>query len=110
MNVLALLAVGALAALCFDLFRCLRRAYKNHPGWLIHTEDGICFIVASVLLVAAFCVIDYGQVRWYTFVLSILGGGIYFMAVSPWLGKIITFFMSIPGKIIKIFKNNIEKH
>lgn len=109
MSALVMLAAGALVAFCFDLFRCLRRAYKKQPGWLVHSEDGIFLIVAVFLLVAAFCLADFGRVRWYTFALSIFGGLAYFFGISPWFGKIITFFLSIPGKIIKFFLKIILK-
>ncbi len=109
MIALVMLAAGALVACCFDLFRCLRRAYKKQPGWLVHSEDGIFLIVSAILLVVTFSVVDFGQIRWYTVALALLGGLMYFGAISPWFGKILTFFMSISGKIVKFFSKIILK-
>ena len=104
MTALVLIVTGTLAALCFDLFRSLRKVYKNQPGWLVHTEDGITLIVAGILLVISCCVVDYGRLRWYTFALPLVGISTYFLCISPWFGKIITFFMAIPGKIARFFR------
>ena len=109
MTVIALIVTGALVALCFDLFRCLRRAYKNQPGWLVHTEDGITLIVAGILLIVSCCVVDYGRLRWYTFALPLVGIFTYFLCISPWFGKIVTFLMRIPGKIALFFSKIILK-
>lgn len=109
MTAVALLTVGGLVALSFDIFRCLRRAYKNHPNWLVLLEDGIFLISAIILLVTACSVVDYGQIRWYTFILPIFGSLAYFWGISPWFGKIMTFFISIPGKITHFFSKIILK-
>ena len=103
MIALVMLAAGALVGCCFDVFRCLRRAYRKQPGWLVHSEDGIFLIIAVILLVLAFCLTDFGRVRWYTVLLALLGAAAYFGGISPWLGKILTIIFSIPGKIVKFF-------
>ena len=109
MMIPVILAAGALVGCCFDLFRCLRRAYKKQPSWLVHGEDFIFLIIAAVLLVLAFCLVDFGRMRWYTVVLAILGAGVYFFGISPWLGKFLTLIFSIPGKIVKFFCEKILK-
>ena len=103
MSVLMFLATGALVALCFDLFRCLRKAYKHQPAWLVHSQDGVFLMIAGILLVVSLCLVDFGKIRWYSFVLLLAGSGVYFIGISPWFGKILTFFVSIPRFLIKIF-------
>jgi len=104
-----LLTAGALVALCYDLFRSLRKAYPGHPRWLVHIQDGTFLVISIILLVIVFCFVDFGRIRWYSFALVISGIFIYFLAISPWFGKIITFLLGIPGKIFKIFYKFILK-
>ena len=114
MTALVMLAAGVLVGSAFDIFRSLRRAYKNHPGWLVHSEDTLFLITACGLLIVALNLADFGRVRWYMFLLAGAGGFLYYLGVSPWLGRIFTWIFAVPGKIVKFFSNRIlkkkEKH
>ncbi len=109
MSALMFLAIGGLVALCFDLFRSLRKAYKHQPAWLVHSQDGIFLIVSGSLLVAGLCLVNLGNIRWYSFLLILAGSLVYFTGISPWFGKILTFFMAIPGFFAKKFLKIILK-
>lgn len=109
MTVLVLMAAGVLAGSAFDILRSLRRAYKNHPGWLVHSEDALFMITACGLLIIALNLVDFGRVRWYMFLLAGAGAFLYYVGVSPWLGKILTWIFAIPGKIVKFFWVRILK-
>ncbi len=104
MTAVVLLATGGLVAVCFDFFRSFRKAWVKHPGWLVVLEDVAFIGVAGFLLITACSLADYGRLRWYTFFLPIFGILAYFWLISPWFGKIITFFLMIPHKIAAFFE------
>jgi spore cortex biosynthesis protein YabQ len=114
MTALVMLAAGVLAGSIFDIFRSLRKAYKNHPGWLVHSEDAFFMVTACALFIAAVNLADFGRVRWYLFLLAAAGAFLYYIGVSPWLGRVLTWIFAVPGKIIKFFSIRIlkkrEKH
>ena len=109
MTALLLLTAGALAGSIFDIFRCLRRAYKNHPRWLVHSEDVLFLLIACALLITALNLANFGRIRWYMFVLVGAGAAAYYVGISPWFGKIVTFLFAIPGKTVKFFSKRILK-
>lgn len=120
LNFLVLLVVGFLIALILDLFRSVRKASRHYSGKkhftaLVHTEDSLFLAISFCILILALNIADFGRIRFYMLLGTVLGCAIYFLTVSPWLGKVFTWifqgflgFIWIPIKfgkrIIRFFQ------
>lgn len=105
LNFLVLLVVGFLIALILDLFRSLRRASKHYSGKkhftaLVHTEDALFLAISFCILVLALNVADFGRIRFYMILGAVVGGVLYFLAISPWLVRVFTWiFQGLLGLV-----------
>lgn len=90
---LAMMGVGVLAALLYDIFRTFRKASGKNlgktPVLLVHLQDLAFLVGAFCLFTLVVYVGNQGEVRGYMLVGAALGAGLYVLLLSPVLGWIL---------------------
>ncbi len=81
------MAVGAGMAAVYDGIRIFRRILR-HGIVLLSLEDVLYWIAASVTEFALFYRVNYGRLRLYLFLGSVLGATIYYVLVGRFLIRI----------------------
>ncbi len=108
--------LGFLIGFIYDLFRIIRKLFK-HPNFLTNIEDVVYWVVVSFLVFCFMLNKNYGEIRAFSIIGTLIGKVLYFLTVSPYVIKITlsvihfgtaivtktVYFLSIPIKfIIKI--------
>lgn len=77
-------ATGLVSAFLYDLFRLKRRLVKT-AAIMIHIEDVLYWIAASIILFLSSYVLSSGETRFYFFAGVLLGALLYFILLSKWV-------------------------
>jgi spore cortex biosynthesis protein YabQ len=97
-------AAGVLVAFLYDLFRLKRRMVKTKPV-LVHIEDIVFWITASVILFLSSYIISSGETRIYFYAGVFLGGVLYLSIFSrPILWLLSTLIKMIVWPFYEIYK------
>lgn len=96
---LAMTLCGACAGAVFDIFRIIRKIFGAS---LLTTsiEDILFWLGISAGMFFSLLYISAGEIRWHESIGVILGGIIYFLAISKIFIKILTFILQF---LIKFF-------
>lgn len=95
---------GILLGIWYEFFRTFRKNFA-HKDKIVHLEDIIFCITASLGIFILFQVYNQGIVRFYCLMGMECGVLLYFFICSKWIGKIIYIFVNIFSKIIKKIGN-----
>jgi spore cortex biosynthesis protein YabQ len=100
-------AAGVLAAFLYDLFRLKRRLIKT-GAIVIHIEDVLYWIIATVIIFLASYVVSSGETRFYFFAGVFTGGLLYFMLLSKLVLKGLSVLIKLlvwpVAEVIKLLK------
>jgi len=96
----ATVGTGAAAGVFFDFFRVLRRAWW-HPRWLVHIEDLLFWLVATVLIFYYLLHRNAGEIRPFMLVGMATGAVLYFATVSRWVVHITVTVVKFVEKVIR---------
>lgn len=98
---LAMLVVGVITGIFYDLFRIKRKLFGSNN--LILFFDDVFFTVAAVMfyLISVF-VFNNGIVRWYSGVLCLIGLYAYLHTLSVLFTYIMFYFINVVHKILRI--------
>lgn len=86
--------IGVFIGLVYDIFRILRKVFK-HKNFIIHVEDFIFWIFVTCVMFYLMLNKNYGEIRGFTILGSIMGWLLYFFTLS-------FFVMTISTKVIEI--------
>ncbi len=89
---------GAEVLIVYDLIRSIRHTWR-HGKVLIAAGDLLFWIATGIFLFTRVYLWNYGILRWYFFVGLFLGILLYAVTISPWVVKIVSFFL----KRLKMF-------
>ena len=92
---------GILLGIWYEFFRILRKNFA-HKDRIVHLEDIIFCVTASLGIFILFQVYNQGMVRFYCLVGMECGVLFYFFICSEWTGKGISLFVNIFSKMMKI--------
>lgn len=110
---------GIIIGLIFDVFRALRKSFKT-KDYITYIEDIVFWIIVGILLMYVTFKYNYGEIRFYMFLGTFLGGILYLLIFSKvFIGFLIKIFMLIKKvvntliiipikKLIKIVKKPIK--
>ena len=88
-----------------DLFRLMRQK-GNGQGLLVHFEDAVFWLLASLIMFFTIFYVNNGGVRMYELIGAGLGALIYSLALSKWIllliCRILDFFSVFLKKFFKI--------
>lgn len=90
---------GCVICWIFDVFRAARKAAPA-SGLLLAIQDASCCMIGFFVFGKSVEVLNSGELRWYVFAGCILGALVYFLYVSEWLLRCMTFIFK---KIISLF-------
>lgn len=96
---LVMVAAGAAAGAVFDIFRIIRRTFRT--GMLTTSLSDILFwlLISAGMFLVMFAV-NNAQMRWFEAIGILLGGVVYFLALSRLFMKVIG---AVFGFVVKIF-------
>lgn len=96
---LVMVAAGAAAGAIFDIFRIIRRTFRT--GMLTTSLSDILFwlLISAGMFLVMFAV-NNAQMRWFEAIGILLGGVVYFLALSRLFMKVIG---AVFGFVVKIF-------
>lgn len=95
---------GILLGIWYEFFRTLRKNFA-HKDKIVHLEDIIFCVTASLGIFILFQVYNQGIVRFYCLMGLECGILFYFFICSKWIGRIIYVFVNIFSKIMKKIGN-----
>jgi spore cortex biosynthesis protein YabQ len=97
-------AAGVLIAFLYDLFRLKRRIIRTRP-FLVHAEDILYWLCASVILFLFSYVLSSGETRVYFYVGAFIGALLYFSILSePVLWLLSTTIKILVWPFCEIFR------
>ena len=96
----ATVATGAAAGVFYDFFRVLRRAWR-HPRWLVHVQDMLFWLVATVLIFYYMLHRNAGEIRPFMLVGMVTGAVLYFATISRWVVKGTVTVVKFVEKVIR---------
>ena len=96
----ATVGTGAAAGVFYDCFRVLRQAWR-HPRWLVHIEDFLFWLVATVLIFYYLLHRNAGEIRPFMMLGMALGAVLYFATVSRWVVKVTVTVVKFVENVIR---------
>lgn len=93
--------IGLILGIIFDVFRIIRKCFKN-SDLITYIQDIIFILIAAIILLLGIFIINNGEVRAYLFFGIIIGILLYFITISK-------CFVNLSSKIILFIKNVIFK-
>lgn len=97
---------GITIGLLFDSFRIIRKFAKTND-MITYIEDIIFWILVGGIMLFTFYQTNNGQIRGYLFLGIIIGATIYFLAVSKYIIKTLTYIISAIINIISIINKAV---
>ena len=91
---LSFLVTGFVIGILFDIFRILRKSFKN-IDWITYIQDILFWVLTAAILLYSIFTFNNGELRGYIFLSIILGIVIYLLTLSK-------YFILIWVKIFKI--------
>lgn len=91
---LSFLVTGFVIGILFDIFRILRKSFKN-IDWITYIQDILFWFLTAAILLYSIFTFNNGELRAYIFLSIILGIVIYLLTLSK-------YFILIWVKIFKI--------
>jgi spore cortex biosynthesis protein YabQ len=93
--------IGLILGIIFDVFRIIRKCFKN-SDLITYIQDIIFILIAAIILLLGIFIINNGEVRAYLFFGIIIGILLYFITISK-------YFVNLSSKIILFIKKVIFK-
>jgi len=97
--------IGFFIGALYDIFRILRKVFK-HPDFLTQIEDFVFWIVVTGVMFYLMLNRNYGEIRGFTILGTMLGALLYFATISTIVlnmsVKIINFLLKILSTVTKI--------
>lgn len=93
------LFTGFIIGILFDIFRILRKSFKN-LDFITYIQDVIFWILTGALLLYSIFTFNNGELRSYIFVGIVLGIILYMLIFSNFIIKLTTKLINILKKVI----------
>jgi spore cortex biosynthesis protein YabQ len=101
---LAAAGVGAVIGFVYDVFRILRKT-APHARFIVQIEDLLFWVGVTLFMFYFLLVMSDGEIRWYMIFGAVLGGVLYFTALSRLVMLVaVTVIEFIKKLIITIIK------
>jgi spore cortex biosynthesis protein YabQ len=102
---LAAAGVGAVIGLVYDVFRILRKT-APHARLIVQLEDLLFWVGVTLFMFYFLLIVSDGEIRWFMLFGAVLGGVLYFAAISRLVMlvsvTVIEFIKKVIFTIIKI--------
>ena len=102
------LLTGFIIGILFDIFRILRKSFKN-VDWITYLQDILFWILTAIILLYSIFTFNNGILRGYIFLSIISGIIIYLLTISKYFILIFVKILKIILYPIKIFINFVQK-
>lgn len=93
--------IGIIIGIIFDIFRVIRKNFKT-PDLITLIEDISFLIITSVLIIFSIIKLNGGEIRFYLFLGIFLGILIYSLTISNLCVIILSVFVKLCKKVLKI--------